>query len=44
MVNVFNDMLNPKLPENECENMVKQLCDNGPMIRMIAIHNQEEFK
>lgn len=44
MVSAFNDMLNPKLPDNECENMVELLCANGPMIRMIAKRNQEEFK
>ena len=42
MVLVFNDMLNPKLPNEECENMVDLLCNNGELIRMIAKRNQEE--
>lgn len=44
MVYSFNDLLNPKLPHDQLENMVNILVKNGPMVRLIAQQNQAEYK
>ena len=39
LVNCFNNLLNPKISEEECENMINMLVSNNPMIRQM-IYNQ----
>lgn len=42
MVHSFNDMLNPKMSENELDDLVQMLVNNGPLTRMMAKQNQAE--
>ncbi len=43
MVEEFNNLLNPKLPAHELENMIETIYNPGPMTRALAKQIADEF-